>query len=165
VFQAFAVSGLLSAFAAESEQDSMVFTWFGLLFIVLIATVAAYSYKTSRRLALPLNADVVVLDKNVGQQAARGKFWIAVLYLTGVGALLAWFGFIGVFEHFDASRPTTPDSVTGRIIPQSNHGHIVYLTEREEGLLLSLQRTSIGFVFVSVLATYFYKRATGKMPS
>ena len=101
----------------------------------------------------------------MAQQLAPGKFWIAVLRLAGVGALLAWFGFIGVFEHFDASRLKAPDSATGRLIPQSNHGHTVYLTEHEESALLSLQRTSIDCLFVSVLATYFYKRATGRMPS
>jgi hypothetical protein len=76
-----------------------------------------------------------------------------------------WFAYIGMILHYDATRPIKPDAGKGAVISQSNHGHVVYLTEREEGLLLSLQRTSIGFAFVGVLAAYFYKRATGKMPS
>ena len=143
----------------------MVFTWLGLLFSVLILGMAAYSYNTSRRWAVTLNADALVLDKNVGQQVMRRKFWIAVQYLTGVGALLTWFGYIAVFEHFDATRPIYPSGVKGAVILQNNHGHYVYLTGREQAELLFLQRTSIGFALAATLATYFYKKATGKMPS
>jgi hypothetical protein len=143
----------------------MAFTWLGLLFSVLILGMAAYSYNTSRRLAVTLNADPLVLDKNVGQQAGRGRFWIAVQYLTGVGALLTWFGYVAVFEHFDATRPIYPNAVQGAVIPQNNHGHIVYLTDHEQDQLLALQRIPIGLALVAILAAYFHKKATGKPPN
>ena len=143
----------------------MVSTWFGLLFFVLIASLVAYSRKISGQLPRRLNADDIVLEKNVARQPGRGRIWIAMVNMAGVGCLLTWFGFIGLLEHFDATRPVKPDAVTGAVISQNNHGHIVYLTEREQGQLLSLQRISIGLALVATLATYFYKRATGKMPS
>lgn len=90
-------------------------------------------------------------------QTALGKFWMALIWLGGFGFLLMWFGYIAMFFHFDATRPIKPDSVKGAVIPQNNHGHIVYLTEREQIQLLSLQRTSIGLALVAGLATYFYK--------
>jgi hypothetical protein len=139
----------------------MVFPWIFVVAIALIA-VAAHRLGNSGRFAKPLNADDLVVEKE--GSAARGKFWIGVLYSTGVGCLSLWFGYIGMSLHYDATRPTKPDAAKGAIISQSNHGHIVYLTDREERLLLSLQRSSMGFAFISVLATYFYKRTTGKMP-
>jgi hypothetical protein len=140
-----------------------VSTWFGLLFIVLIAAVAVYSYKISGITAKPLNADAFLVEKK--GSAARGKFWKAVLYSAGVGALSMWLGYIGMFGHYDSTRPTKPDASMGTVIPQNNHGHLVYLTEQEEARLLGLQRLSIGLALVGVLSMYFYKRATGKMPS
>ena len=142
-----------------------MFTWLGFLAIVLIATLAAYSYKASGQLAKPLNADDIVLEKNMAQQPARGRIWIAIVRIVGVGCLLTWFGFIGLLEHFDATRPTKPDSEKGAVIPHNNHGHIVYLTEHEQEQLLGLQRTSIGLALVAGVAAYFAKRATGKLPN
>ena len=143
----------------------MVSTWFGLLFLVLIASLVAYSRKISGQLPRRLNADDVVLERNVAPQRGRGRIWIAIVKMAGVGCLLTWFSFIGLFEHFDATRSTKRDASTGRVIAQNNHGHFVYLTEREQTRLLALQRISIGLAFISVLATYFYKRVTGKVPS
>jgi hypothetical protein len=70
-----------------------------------------------------------------------------------------WFGFIGEFEHFDATRPSKPGSE--RFIPQNNHGHIVYLTEREQNQLLVLQRIPIGLWLIAIVAAYFYKKESG----
>src|SRR6266404_388122 len=143
----------------------MVFTWFGLLFIVLIATMAAYAYKMSRRLALTLKADVVVLDKNVGQRAARGKLWMVILKAAAFGILFTWFGFIARLSHFDTTRPIKPDFAKGAVIPHNNHGHIVYLTEKDQEQLFVLERIPIGLALIAVLASYFYKKTTGKLPS
>ena len=140
----------------------MVLGWIFVLAIVLIS-VAAHRFGNSGRVTKPLNAADFVVEKK--GSAARGRFWTTVLYVAGIGALSMWFGYIGMFEHYDATRPIKPDFGTGAVISQSNHGHIVYLTEREEDRLLSLQKASMGFAFIAVLATYFYKRTTGKMPS
>jgi hypothetical protein len=96
--------------------------------------------------------------------SARGKLWMVILNAAGIGFLLTWFGYIAAFEHFDATRPMKPDSAKGVVIPQNNHGHIVYLTENEREQLLALQRISIGLALIATLATYFYKRTTRKLP-
>jgi hypothetical protein len=90
---------------------------------------------------------------------------MVIVKVAGFGFLLFWFGYIAAFEHFDATRPIKPDSEKGAVIRQNNHGHIVYLTEHEQEQLLVLQRTSIGLALVATVATYFYKKATGKLPS
>ena len=97
-------------------------------------------------------------------QSARGKLWMVMLNAAGIGCLFTWFGYIAAFEHFDATRPITPDSAKGAVIPQNNHGHFVYLTEKEQDQLLALQRISIGLALVATLATFFYKKRTGKLP-
>jgi hypothetical protein len=89
---------------------------------------------------------------------------MVILTAAGIGSLLTWFGYIAVFEHFDATRPMKPDSAKGAVIPQNDHGHIVYLTEKEREQLLALQRISIGLALVATLATYFYEKTTGKLP-
>ena len=95
---------------------------------------------------------------------ARGSVWMVILNAAGFGFLFTWFGYIAAFEHFDATRPAKSDSATGAVIPQNNHGHIVYLTEKERQQLVGLQRASIGLALVATLATYFYKNTTGKLP-
>jgi hypothetical protein len=139
----------------------MVLGWIFVLAIVSIA-VAAYRLRSFKRFAKPSNADRFVVEK-VGS-ATRVKFGVAVGYVAGVAFLATWFGYIGMFLHYDATRPMKPDTRTGALISQNNHGHIVYLTGREEDVLLSLQRASIGLAFVGVLATYVYKRMTKGLP-
>jgi hypothetical protein len=101
----------------------------------------------------------------MSNQNERGKLWIVILNTAGLGFLFTWFGYIAAFEHFDATRPRKPDSVKGAVIPQNNHGHIVYLTEKDREQLLALQRISIGLALVATLATYFYKKTTRKFPN
>ena len=100
----------------------------------------------------------------MSNETVSSRIWRAVIRIAGFGFLLLWFGFIGLFLHFDATRPLKSDAAKGTLIPQNNHGHIVYLTKRERGQLDFLERTSIGLALVAVVATYFYKRATGKLP-
>jgi hypothetical protein len=97
--------------------------------------------------------------------SARGKLWMVILNAAGLGFLFTWLGYIAVFEHFDATRPVKSDSAKGAVIPHNNHGHIVYLTEKDREQLLALQRISIGLALVATLATYFYKKTTGKLPN
>src|SRR5258706_15280411 len=98
-------------------------------------------------------------------RSARGKLWMVILNAAGLGCLFAWFGYIAAFGHLDATRPIKPDSAKGAVIPQNNHGHIVYLTEKDREQLLALQRISIGLALVATLPTYFYKKTTGKLPN
>ena len=139
----------------------LVVAWIFVLAIASIA-VAAHRFRSAGRFGKPLNAEDFVVEKK--GLAAHGKFWKAVGYFAGAGFLSLWLAYIGVFEHYDATRPTKPDVSTRRVVLQNNHGHFVYLSEQEEGRLLALQRISMGFALVGVLATYFYKRTTGKLP-
>ena len=52
-------------------------------------------------------------------------------------AVLIWFGCCYLYIHYDETRPTIADELSGRIYSISNHGHIVYLTWGEQsGLFL-----------------------------
>jgi hypothetical protein len=82
--------------------------------------------------------------------------------VIGITSLLAWFGFIAVFEHFDATRPTKADAKVGRVIPQNNHGHIVYLTEQEEKNKQDLQYIAFGLFLATTVAAYFHKKASSR---
>ena len=90
---------------------------------------------------------------------------MVILKVAAFGALFTWFGYIAAFEHFDATRPAKSDSARGAVIPQNNHGHIVYLTEKEQEQLLALERIPIGLFLVATAAAYFYKKTTGKSPN
>jgi hypothetical protein len=97
--------------------------------------------------------------------SARGKLWMVTIKAAGLGFLLTWFGFVARSLHFDATRPIKPDYARGAIIPHNNHGHIVFLTEAEQKQLFVLERIPIGLALIAVLASYFYKKSTGKLPS
>ena len=51
---------------------------------------------------------------------------------------------------------------TRRVIPQNNHGHIVYLTEQEENNKQDLQYISIGLFLATMVATYFHKKESSR---
>ena len=97
------------------------------------------------------------------EQVTGGGIWIAITKVAGSLALLTWFGFIALSFHFDSTRPVKPDYSQGEVIPHNNHGHVVFLTEHEQGQLLALERTPIYLALVAVVAAYFGKRATGKL--
>jgi hypothetical protein len=79
------------------------------------------------------------------------------LWLAGV-AVLTWWGFIFLFEHYDATRPTCADRTPDRIYVQNNHGHYVYLNSKEENYLTALQ-ASAAVLFVGAMAIeYFAER-------
>ena len=80
--------------------------------------------------------------------------------MTGIAGLLAWFGYIAVFERFDATRPTKAGAEVGRIVPQNNHGHIVYLTEQEERNKRAFQYAFIAFFLMATVAAYFHKKVS-----
>jgi hypothetical protein len=93
---------------------------------------------------------------------ARSRIWIAILKVAGIAYLLAFLGYFADFCYFDSNRPTKPDAASGRVIPQYNHGHVVFLTDREQSQLLTLQDTAIGLFLIATVATYFAKKNGAK---
>jgi hypothetical protein len=71
-----------------------------------------------------------------------------------VAMLLAWSGLVVwlfhayVYFQYDSTRPRTPDVASGRVIEQSNHGRIVYLTAAEHTRLIRITILALG-LFVS----------------
>ena len=90
---------------------------------------------------------------------AKLKIFVRV---TTIGFAFTWFGFLGVAVQFNATRPVSPDPEEGRVIPLDNRGHIVYLTKQEQARLHTLQGISIVLGIVSCVASYFYRKETGK---
>ncbi len=78
--------------------------------------------------------------------------------ILGWSALLVWFSFIYLFLQYDATRPTTPQPAQGRVYSSNNHGHVTYLTSREEGYLHSLQIGAISLFVVAALMDYFQRK-------
>jgi hypothetical protein len=60
------------------------------------------------------------------------RFWKPLEVTGACLALVAWFGAMGLWMYYDATRPITPDQNTGRIYPQNTHGSIVYLIRQEK---------------------------------
>jgi hypothetical protein len=70
-----------------------------------------------------------------GKYRRPGKIVSSSLLFSG---LAVWFCYIGVFLHYDSTRPRVPNVNSGRVIPQNNHGHVVYLTAEEHGRLTNI---------------------------
>ena len=90
------------------------------------------------------------------------SFAKVVVRVAALGFAFTLFGVIGEAVQFDATRPVDPDPAAGRVFPLSNRGHIVYLTKQEQVRLDTLLGVSIGFGLVCCVATYFYRKETGK---
>ena len=69
-------------------------------------------------------------------------------------ALVSWFGFIGLFCHYDAVRPAVPLPNEGKVYPSNNHGHVVYLSEQDEHQLNLLQGAAFWLFMVAVVLDY-----------
>jgi hypothetical protein len=70
-----------------------------------------------------------------GKYRKQGKIVSRLLLFS---ALAVWFFYIWVFEHYDGTRPCVPDVASGRVLPQNNHGHIVYLIAEEHDRLRNI---------------------------
>jgi hypothetical protein len=66
------------------------------------------------------------------------------------GGMAVWFFAAGLGLHLDASRPTRPDPAIGRIYELNNHGHVVYLTLREQLTLWAVMFGGLGTAFVGI---------------
>lgn len=72
-------------------------------------------------------------------------------------ALASWFGFIGLFCHYDAVRPTVPLRNEGKVYASNNHGHVVYLSEQDQHQLNLLQGAAFWLFMVAVVLDYVHR--------
>jgi hypothetical protein len=85
---------------------------------------------------------------------AKGKYRrpaLIVARLLGFSGLAVWFTYIGLWTHYDSTRPRVPDVATGRVIVQNTHGHYVYLTAEERTRLTDLEIVAAILVVTSFL--------------
>jgi hypothetical protein len=90
----------------------------------------------------------------MAQNTSFQRFVKFLSRFLGVSALATWFGFIGLFYHYDATRPTVPQPSEGRTYPSNNHGHIVYLSEHDKNQLQLLQVIAFCLVVPGILLEY-----------
>ena len=76
-----------------------------------------------------------------------------VALVLACSALAVWFFHFYAYFQYDSTRPRVPDVASGRVIAQSNHGHIVYLTSEEHSRL-----TKITIVAVTLFGVGFLIR-------
>ena len=86
------------------------------------------------------------------------RFLNASSRFLAFSALATWFGFIGLFFHYDATRPTIPQSNQGRVYPSNNHGHVVYLLEQDEDRLNLLQWGAFSLFMIAVALDYVQRQ-------
>ena len=56
------------------------------------------------------------------------------LKILGACSFAVWFSAMGVFVHYDGTRPEAPNPERGQIYRSNNRGHVVYISFRD-GLL------------------------------
>jgi hypothetical protein len=67
--------------------------------------------------------------QNEQNKTSRAYVWRTVTYaFLGMAFLL----FFSAVSYIFVDAPTQPDPLTGRIYPLNNHGHVTYLTRRED---------------------------------
>ena len=97
------------------------------------------------------------MSKNV--PAPRfGRFVKASSRFLAFLALASWFGFIGLFFHYDATRPTVRQPNEGNVYPSNNHGHVVYLSEQDERQLNLLQGAALSLFIIGMVLDYAYRQ-------
>lgn len=78
------------------------------------------------------------------------RFWKPLEGAAACLALVTWFGAMGLWMYYDATRPITPDQNTGRIYPQNTHGSIVYLIRQEKVKVSTLMWVAGVLVIVAI---------------
>lgn len=96
-------------------------------------------------------------------------YWVKLASrLAAILAAGSWVTFIGLFQYYDATRPTTMQAQNGRILAQLDHGHIVYLSRAEQGRLDSLEQAALLFflltVCLAVTVTYRTRKSLDHEP-
>lgn len=97
------------------------------------------------------------MSKN-GPAPLSGRFVKASSGFLGFLALASWFGFIGLFLHYDATRPTIRQPSEGKVYPSNNHGHVVYLSEQDEHRLNLLQGAALSLFIIAVVLNYGHRQ-------
>jgi hypothetical protein len=87
-----------------------------------------------------------------------GRITKALSWFFALAALASWFGFIGLFLHYDATRPTFSQAKEGEVYPSNNHGHVVYLSEQDERQLNLLQGAAFCFFVVGFVLDYIRRQ-------
>jgi hypothetical protein len=72
-------------------------------------------------------------------------------------ALASWLGFNGLFLHYDVTRPSVPQPTEGKNYPSNNHGHVVYLSERDQRQLDLLQGAAFWLFMAGAMLDYVYR--------
>ena len=86
--------------------------------------------------------------------------WVRWANALSVGALITWFGFIGLYQYYDATRSTVRRPAEGRTYELNNHGHRVYLTRQERLGLRGLEGCAVAaFVVAFALGRWTERRA------
>jgi len=97
---------------------------------------------------------------------ANGKYRKPAIVLANglcVAALAAWLFHLYIFFQYDDTRPRVPDKSIGRVYPQNNHGHVVYLTKEEDHRLTKLTITAFGlFCFGALVGHLFVEEMSWK---
>lgn len=92
-----------------------------------------------------------------GPAPLSGRFVKASSGLLAFLALESWFGFIGLFLHYDVTRPTVRQPNAGKVYPSNNHGHVVYLSEQDEHRLNLLQGVALSLFVIAVMLDYAHR--------
>ena len=71
-------------------------------------------------------------------ETTRWQVWRKLGILLCVLGGCSFFGGLGLFEHFQHTRPTNPIPEEGRTYQQDDHGKFVYLTQEEHTRVSSL---------------------------
>jgi hypothetical protein len=66
-------------------------------------------------------------------------------------SLLIWLGHFVLFYQYDGTRPPAPEVYEGRVFPQNNHGHVVYLTVEEEFRINFMRGTAFALFMTGFL--------------
>ena len=73
-------------------------------------------------------------------------------------AFASGFGFLGLFYHYDATRPTVRQPGEGRNYPSNNHGHVVYLSGQDEYRLHLLEIAAFYLCMTGIVLDYVQRQ-------
>src|SRR6266403_5662660 len=73
-------------------------------------------------------------------------------------AFASGFGFLALFYHYDATRPTVRQPSEGRNYPSNNHGHVVYLSEQDEYRLHLLEIAAFYLCMTGIALDYVQRQ-------
>ena len=79
-----------------------------------------------------------------------------VSLVLGFSALAVWLFHAYIYFQYDGTRPRIPDVASGRVIEQSNHGHIVYLTATEHSRLTKITIVAVALFVLSSFVRGFF---------